>query len=200
MSTKFYPSNPDALITKNRVNLMVTGNETIFTLPSSDIRLGFIAGYIEALQVEGTLTVAPQVSIDDGTDGETATGVLTLTSGATDRLFNFAAATQGYVITGSRTIRLRKNVLGVGQATTFRARADGVATLTTGAAHGFSVGDEITVASVGGSDYNGVWFVKSVPTSTTFTYDNPLGANENSTADTAGRVGAYWALVTSVWA
>src|SRR3990167_5417911 len=60
-------------------------------------------------------------------------------------------------------------------ATTNRARTSNVATLTTGAAHGFQVGDTLTMTGIGGSDYNATAVVASVPTTTTFTYANTGG-------------------------
>lgn len=47
--------------------------------------------------------------------------------------------------------------------------AASVATFTTSAAHGYSIGDIAVVAGVTPSGYNGTWTVASTPTSTTFT-------------------------------
>jgi len=72
-------------------------------------------------------------------------------------------------------------------ATTNRARTSNVATLTTGAAHGFKVGDTLTMTGIGGTGYNATAVVATVPTTTTFTYAN-TGDNEGSTADTGGSI------------
>src|SRR3989344_327060 len=72
-------------------------------------------------------------------------------------------------------------------ATTNRARTSNVATLTTGAAHGFKVGDTLTMAGIGGTGYNATAVGATVPTTTTFTYAN-TGDNEGSTADTGGSI------------
>lgn len=198
--TEFKPYNKQPLTVREaRVNLMVTGAETIYVPENADVRLSFVAGTIDNESVLGTLTTAPQVSLDTGTGGETYTAVKTLTSGAQDRGFVFAAATQPYTCTGVKTIRITKDVLGVGQATATRARADGVATLTTGASITLSVGDEITVASVGGTGYNGVYTVTAVNSATSFSYLN-AGDDEGSAADTAGRVGAYTVIIKAVFA
>ena len=45
-----------------------------------------------------------------------------------------------------------------------------VATLTTGAAHGITVGDVVQIAGILPDAYNGTWRVDSAPTPTTFTY------------------------------
>ncbi len=47
-------------------------------------------------------------------------------------------------------------------------------TITTTAPHAFSVGEMIVVSGVGVAGYNGTFAVTSVPTSTTFTYFNPM--------------------------
>jgi lysophospholipase L1-like esterase len=70
-------------------------------------------------------------------------------------------------------------------ATTFRARTTNVATLTTASAHNYAVGNVVTVASVGGTGYNGVVTVTGIPTGTTFTFAS-TGTDEGTTADGAG--------------
>lgn len=47
--------------------------------------------------------------------------------------------------------------------------ASDIVTLTTSTAHGFSIGEEVTVTGVGAT-YNGVFTIVAVPTTTTFTY------------------------------
>jgi len=200
MATKFYPSNPDALILDVEVNLNLAGDEILFLPLESAARLRFIGGFVDNISVSGTLSVVPIILIDDGTDGQNITASKTLTAPVENQGFALAAATQPYVVTGAtRNIRLKKSTIGVGQATTFRARSNGIATLTTAAPHGFVGGDKITVASVGGTGYNGEVTVISAPTTTTFTYAN-AGANETSTADTAGRVGGYLARIVLMFA
>tara|TARA_R110000765_G_scaffold188233_1_gene293662 strand:+ start:939 stop:3533 length:2595 start_codon:yes stop_codon:yes gene_type:complete len=74
--------------------------------------------------------------------------------------------------------------------TTHRTRTTNVATLTTAAAHGLSTGHVVTIASVGGSDYNEAAASITVTSTTAFTYAN-TGSNEGSTADTAGTIANY---------
>lgn len=70
-----------------------------------------------------------------------------------------------------------------------KALTSNIATLTTGTAHGFTVGDKIVVSGVD-TTFNGTFAVASVPSSTTFTY--PLtAANVTSAAVTTGLVTAY---------
>lgn len=156
---------------------------------------------VQALSVLGTLSVAPIAIVDDGTTGENVSSSTTFTSIATGKYTRPAIPANAYVVQGDPDtdyFRLHITTNASGQATTFRARADGVATLTTAATHGLSVGDAINVLTVGGTGYNGRVVVLSVPTSTTFTYASP-GDDESSTADTAGRVGACDAQVF-IWA
>lgn len=55
-----------------------------------------------------------------------------------------------------------------------------VATLTTGAAHGFAVGETVTVTGVD-SDFNGTYTITAVPSNTRFSYAK-TGVNVESTA------------------
>jgi hypothetical protein len=96
-----------------------------------------------------------------------------------------------YVITGPGKLRLVKSTVGAGQATATRARTSGVATIVTGAAHGFATGDVITIASMTDTSFNDVQAEVTVVNSTTFTYAN-AGVDVVSGADTAGRVGALY--------
>ena len=56
-----------------------------------------------------------------------------------------------------------------------------VATVTTSAAHGFTIGDVVEVAGILPDAYNGRWRVDSVPTTTTFTYGILTSAPSAST-------------------
>lgn len=72
-------------------------------------------------------------------------------------------------------------------ATTRRERTSNVAKLKFASPHGYSSGDLVTVASVGGSDYNVAKVAITVVTTLQISYPD-IGANEADTADTAGRV------------
>jgi len=63
-------------------------------------------------------------------------------------------------------------------------RTAGVATITTTAAHGFSVGDVVVVAGVTDPTFDGTYIVESTPLATTFTYRN-AGGNTTSEGGTA---------------
>jgi len=72
-------------------------------------------------------------------------------------------------------------------ASASRARADGVATIITGASHPFASGDTVTIADMGGVGYDAEDVVITVVDDTTFTYEN-AGDDEATAVDTAGTV------------
>ena len=57
-------------------------------------------------------------------------------------------------------------------ATTATSGAAGVATITTGTAHGFTIGTNVVISGVTPPGYNGTYTILTVPTTTTFTYAN----------------------------
>lgn len=63
------------------------------------------------------------------------------------------------------------------QAITGIAVAAGIATVTTGAAHGLSVGSVVQLSGVTPAGYNGLFTVASVPSTTTFTYNTAVILN-----------------------
>lgn len=75
------------------------------------------------------------------------------------------------------------NVSKASRTITNVARTSNVTTITTSVAHGYSVGDSVTVAAVTKTSVNGTFSVVAVPTTTTFTYAN-TGSNIVSGADT----------------
>lgn len=73
-------------------------------------------------------------------------------------------------------------------ATTDIAFADGVATATTAAAHGFTAGKYVKISGAAPEQYNGIVCIASVPTATTFTY-TPASAPATA-ATTQGTIGS----------
>ena len=66
------------------------------------------------------------------------------------------------------------------------ALASNVATITTSVAHNFTVGQRVRVADVVNANFNGVFTVLTVPSSTTFTYAKTYSGTISSTAASAG--------------
>lgn len=63
------------------------------------------------------------------------------------------------------------------------ARTSSTATLTTSAAHGFRVGDEVIVSGLTETALNGTYTIATVPSTTTFTYTTTTSGTIASTAD-----------------
>ena len=179
------------------VNLMEAGDTDIVTLNDVDTKFFPTSFRIFSAYQKGTLATVPVVVFDTGTNAENVSASLTMTSVVQGTNFHVVPpATVLQTITGTKKLRLKKSTLAAGQATTDRERTNNIATLTTAAAHGLAVGDQVTVRLMTDATYDGVQVtVLSVPTTTTFTYANE-GVDEASTADTAGRVGA---LLVQVW-
>jgi autotransporter-associated beta strand protein len=70
-------------------------------------------------------------------------------------------------------------VVGISKAT----EASNTVTITTSAAHGFKVGQSVTISGVATAGYNGTFLINAVPTATTFTY---LDGTSNLAASSGG--------------
>jgi hypothetical protein len=179
-----------AMFGPQTINLLEAGNAVLVRLNDQDTRFIVQDVILETVYAKGTTATDPQVRATDGTNAITST--LTITD-ALDNVggANYLALVANPVptVSGTDTLTLEKVVVGLGQATATRARTNGVATIVTGAAHGFTTGDSITIASMTDTSFNAVDACVTVVNSTTFTYEN-AGADVVSGADTAGRVGA----------
>jgi len=175
------------------INLLAAGDADLLVLNDQDTKFFPTSIILETAYARGTTATDPIVIVDNGTTGENITGSLTITDALDNqgRYNPLAIAANPYVVTGSRKLRLLKSTVGLGQATATRARTSGVATIVTGAAHGFATGDTITIASMTDTTFNDVQAEVTVVDSTTFTYAN-AGVDVASGADTAGRVGALY--------
>ena len=175
------------------VNLLAAGDADLLVLNDQDTKFFPTSIVLETAYARGTTATDPVVIVDNGTTGENITGSLTITDALDNqgRYNPLAIAANPFVITGTSKLRLLKSTVGAGQATATRSRTSGVATIVTGAAHGFATGDTITIASMTDSTFNDVQAEVTVVDSTTFTYAN-AGVDVVSGADTAGRVGALY--------
>lgn len=175
------------------VNLLAAGDADLLVLNDQDTKFFPTSIVLETAYARGTTATDPIVIVDNGTTGQNITASLTVTDALDNqgRYNPLAIAANPYVITGSSKLRLLKSTVGAGQATATRSRTSGVATIVTGAAHGFATGDVITIASMTDTTFNDLQAEVTVVDSTTFTYAN-AGVNVVSGADTAGRVGALY--------
>ena len=175
------------------VNLLAAGDADLLVLNDQDTKFFPTSIVLETAYARGTTATDPIVIVDNGTTGENITASLTITDALDNqgRYNPLAIAANPYVITGSSKLRLLKSTVGAGQATATRSRTSGVATIVTAAAHGFSTGDTITIASMTDTTFDDLQAEVTVVNSTTFTYAN-AGVDVVSGADTAGRVGALY--------
>ena len=175
------------------VNLLAAGDADLLVLNDQDTKFFPTSIVLETAYARGTTATDPIVIVDNGTTGENITSSLTITDALDNqgRYNPLTIAANPYIITGTSKLRLLKSTVGAGQATATRSRTSGVATIVTGAAHGFSTGDTITIASMTDTTFNDVQAEIIVVDSTTFTYAN-AGVDVVSGADTAGRVGALY--------
>jgi hypothetical protein len=175
------------------VNLLAAGDADLLVLNDEDTKFFPTSIVLETAYARGTTATDPVVIVDTGTSGENITASLTVTDALDNqgRYNPLSVVANPYVITGSRKLRLLKSTVGLGQATATRSRTAGVATIVTGAAHGFATGDVITIANMTDATFNDVQAEVTVVDATTFTYAN-AGVDVVSGADTAGRVGALY--------
>lgn len=99
-----------------------------------------------------------------------------------------------------RTYRMVPFIGSASQATTTDlTRSSGTTTVTTSADHNFNVGDDVTIAGVTAANFNGDFFISSVPTSTTFTYEQPTLGNDTATVQGTADSGKNWAWSNSAY-
>jgi aspartate 1-decarboxylase len=176
------------------VNLLAAGDADLLVLNDEDTKFFPTSIVLENAYTRGTISVGAAVVADTGTNGENITNSLTVSSSNDDQdTFNpMVVVANPRAITGTRKLRLRKTTVGLGQATASATRTNGVATIVTGAAHGFATGDTITIASMTNATFNDVQAEVTVVNSTTFTYANAGVDVVAPGTDTAGRVGALY--------
>jgi hypothetical protein len=126
-------------------------------------------GSAHTLQVGDTVTIS-------GVGVAGYNGTWTVTAVPTSRSFQFTNPTAGLARSGGGTVTLA--VPGATESGT-------TVTISTAAPHGRSVGDVVTIASVGVSGYNGTFTITAVPSSRTFQYTAAASGLANSGGGTA---------------
>jgi hypothetical protein len=140
-----------------------------------------------ALTVVGGVGISGDVNIDGTiTFGGAGTTVETANLAVTDPLIFTGNANLGDALDLGFVGEYAQSISTITRTVSNKALASNVATLTTSATHGFSVGDIVVVTGVD-STFNGTHYVKAVPTTTTFTYDK-TNANVTSAAATGSAV------------
>ena len=139
-----------------------------------------------AINAAKEYSAAASENLNNVVAGKTAAGATLVFAGSATKLFKLDASDLSLdsVVKASRTIT---NVVKTSQ----------VVTITTSAAHGFSVGDSVTVAATSTTAVNGTFNIDTV-TSTTFTYAQS-GGNISTTADTGTVTFAYVTPTNQRW-
>jgi hypothetical protein len=138
-----------------------------------------------ALTVVGGVGISGDVNIDGTiTFGGAGTTVETSNLAVTDPLIFTGNANQGDALDLGFVGEFANAISTITKTVSNKALASNVATLTTSATHGFSVGDIAVVTGVDAT-FNGTHYVTGVPTTTTFTF-----AKENANVTSAVATGS----------
>ena len=136
-----------------------------------------------ALTVVGGVGISGDVNIDGTiTFGGAGTTVETSNLAVTDPLIFTGNENQGDALDLGFVGEFANPIATITKTVSNKALTSNVATLTTSATHGFSVGDIAVITGVDAT-FNGTYYVKAVPTTTTFTFDK-TNANVTSAAAT----------------
>jgi hypothetical protein len=136
-----------------------------------------------ALTVVGGVGISGDVNIDGTiTFGGAGTTVETANLAVSDPLIFTGNVNQGDALDLGFVGEYANTVSTITKTVSNKALTSNVATLTTSATHGFAVGDIAVITGVD-STFNGTYYVKAVPTTTTFTFDK-TAANVTSAVAT----------------
>jgi len=136
-----------------------------------------------ALTVVGGVGISGDVNIDGTiTFGGAGTTVETSNLAVTDPLIFTGNENQGDALDLGFVGEFANPIATITKTVSNKALTSNVATLTTSTTHGFSVGDIAVITGVDAT-FNGTYYVKAVPTTTTFTFDK-TNANVTSAAAT----------------
>jgi len=130
----------------------------------------------------GLLTTGEVASVNITTPPPTATSATAAEAGGTSGIIVDNVGTLGQ----ESSIYFSTLATGTCATSTIAASPGGATeaantvTITTTAAHGFGVGESVTIAGVGVAGYNGTQVVTSVPSSTIFTYTDATAGLANS--------------------
>lgn len=140
-----------------------------------------------AMKANEDYSGAASENLNNVVAARTSAGVTTVFAGGATKLFKLDTSDLSLdsVVKASRTIT---NVV----------RTTNVVTITTSAAHGYSVGDSVTVTATSSTGVNGTATIATVPTTTTFTYTKN-GADISTTADTGTVTFLYTTPANQRW-
>jgi cytoskeletal protein CcmA (bactofilin family) len=120
--------------------------------------------------ISGDMNIAGNVNIVGAISfGGSGTTVTTNNLSVGEPMIFSGAGNQADIIDEGLVVEYGKTVTAITNTVTNKALTSNVATLTTGTAHTYRVGDVVTISSVDAT-FNGVYSIATIPTSTTFTY------------------------------
>jgi len=179
-----YQTNTTGWSAAQNLNKRITNSQrsTTTVTITTDTDHGFLVG--------DSVTIA-------GTGNAVLHGTFTVTAAPTLSTFRYTTATSGTIASGAD----------IGTATAFglapstntktisnSQRTTTTALITTSTAHGFVVGDVVTIAGTGNAVLHGTFTITTVPSSTTFTYTTSTSGTITSAADTGTAVVATTSL------
>lgn len=144
-----------------------------------------------ALTVVGGVGISGDVNIDGSiTFGGSGTTVETANIAVTDPLIFTGNVNQGDALDLGFVGEYATTISTITKSVSNKALTSNVATITTSATHGFSVGDIVVITGVD-STFNGTHYIVSVPTTTTFTFaktaSNVTSASATGSAAVSGQ-------------
>jgi hypothetical protein len=140
-----------------------------------------------AIQSSVDYSAAADLALNNVVAGKTLTNTTLVFAGSASKLYKL----------DSTDLSL-DNVSKASKTITTVARTSNITTITTSVAHGYSIGDSVTVTTVTNTSVNGTFTITTVPTTTTFTYAN-TGTNIVSGADTGTVVFTYTTPTNQRW-
>jgi len=167
----------------NSTQMVITPDTSVhieIPTPSTDATSGALT-VVGGVGISGDMNIAGNVNII-GTIafGGSGTTVTTNNLSVGEPMIFSGAGNQADIIDEGLVVEYAKTVSAITNTVTNKALTSNVATLTTGTAHTYRVGDVVVVSSVDAT-FNGTYSIVAVPTSTTFTYAK-TAANVTSAA------------------
>lgn len=187
-STSLFAGNAASNVVVNTTILTVSNTTTNSTVTSGsiftgnstanaqfNIGIGTVSLTINSYSYSSTTGIATfTTSADHGLSGSTK-GLYVTVSGLPTEVSTFNGTNEISTLPANNQFTIKKFI---GGQIVSASRTNGVATVTTKAAHGFATNDVIGVSGINpdityaGFNFNGTQTVTSVPSSTTFTYAN----------------------------
>ena len=156
----------------NSTQMVITPDTSVhieIPTPSTNATTGALT-VVGGVGISGNMNIAGNVNIVGTISfGGSGTTVTTNNLSVGEPMIFSGAGNQADIIDEGMIFEYAKTVSAITNTVTNKALTSNVATLTTGTAHTYRVGDVVVVSSVDAT-FNGTYSIVAVPTSTTFTY------------------------------